>query len=41
MGLVIMALMTYLDDGPIREQVWHAYNYAGHRGAASTIARCS
>ncbi len=31
-GPSYLALMTYLDDGPIREQVWRAYNL---RGAAA------
>jgi len=28
-GPSYLALMTYLDDGPIREQVWRAYNLRG------------
>jgi oligopeptidase A len=28
-GPCYLALMTYLDDGPIREQVWRAYNLRG------------
>ncbi len=28
-GPSYLALMTYLDDGPVREQVWRAYNLRG------------
>ena len=34
-----MAVMTYLDDAAIREQMWRAYNARGRVGRRTTTGR--